>query len=173
MADVYPPLKSPLASPASVFPTLTRPQIERLSARGMLRQVHADEVLVEAGDQAAPLFVIKTGQVEVVQPSGAAEKAVALFLPGQFTGELRILSGRRILARVRAKETGEVIEINRDHLLDLVQTDSELSEIFLRAFILRRVELIALELGDVLIVGSERSPGYASHQGISGAQRAP
>jgi len=158
MADVYPPLKSPLASPASVFPTLTPPQIERLSAHGILRQVQAGEVLVEAGNQAAPLFVIKTGQVEVVQPSGAAEKAVALFLPGQFTGELRIMSGQRILARVRAKEAGEVIEINRDHLLDLLQTDSELSEIFLRAFILRRVELIALGLGDVLIVGSERSP---------------
>src|ERR1700733_7959910 len=159
MADVYPPIQSPLASPASVFPTLTPPQIERVSTHGILRQVQAGEVLVEAGDQAAPLFVIKTGQVEVVQPSGAAEKAVALFLPGQFTGELRILSGRRILARVRAKEAGEVIEINRDHLLDLLQTDSELSEIFLRAFILRRVELIALELGDVLIVGSEHSPG--------------
>jgi thioredoxin reductase (NADPH) len=127
MADVYPPLESPLASPASVFPTLTPPQIERLSAHGILRQVQAGEVLVEAGDQAAPLFVIKTGQVEVVQPSGATEKAVALFLPGQFTGELRIVSGQRILARVRAKEAGEVIEINRDHLLALLQTDSELS----------------------------------------------
>lgn len=105
------------------------------------------------------MFVVKTGQVEVVQPSGASEKPVALFLPGQFTGEISILSGRPILVRVRAKEAGEVIEIDRDHLLQLVQTDSELSEIFMRAFILRRVELILQELGNVVLLGSDHSQG--------------
>jgi len=105
------------------------------------------------------LFVIKTGQVEVVQPSGTTERPVALFLPGQFTGEISILSGRPILVRVRAKEAGEVIEIDREHLLQLVQADSELSDIFMRAFILRRVELILQELGDVVVLGSDHSPG--------------
>ena len=158
MTDAYPPLKSTLSSPASVFPTLKPAHIERLAAQGRIRQIQPGEVLVEAGEKDAPLFVIKTGQVEVVQPSGVTEKAVALFLPGQFTGEISILSGRRILVRVRAKEAGEVIEIDREHLLELVQNDSELSEIFMRAFILRRVELIALELGDVLVLGSDHSP---------------
>ncbi len=159
MTDAYPPLKSPLSSAASVFPTLKPAQIERLAAQGRVRQVQPGEVLVEAGEKGAPFFVVKTGQVEVVQPSGATEKPVALFLPGQFTGEISILSGRPILVRVRAKEAGEVIEIDREHLLQLVQADSELSEIFVRAFILRRVELIAQEFGDVVIVGSDHSPG--------------
>jgi thioredoxin reductase (NADPH) len=132
----------------------TPPQIERLTTHGILREVQAGEVLVEAGEQRAPFFVVKAGQLEVVQPSRAAQKAVALFPLRQFTGESSILSGRRILVRVRAKQAGEVIEINHDHLLDLVQTDSELSEIFLRAFIHRRVEITALEPGDVLIIGS-------------------
>jgi thioredoxin reductase (NADPH) len=48
----------------------------------------------------------------------------------------------------------EVIELSRDHLLTLVQTDAELGEIFMRAFILRRVELIASNLGDAVLVGS-------------------
>ena len=158
MTDAYPPLRSILSSVASVFPTLTSAQIERLAALGRVRQVQPGEVLVEAGEKGAPLFVIKTGQVEVVQPSGGTEKPVALFLPGQFTGEISILSGRPILVRVRAKEVGEVIEIDREHLLRLVQADSELSEIFMRAFILRRVELILQEFGDVVVLGSDHSP---------------
>jgi CRP-like cAMP-binding protein len=159
MTDAYPPLRSILSSTASVFPTLKPAQIERLAAQGRVRQVQPGEVLVEAGEKGAPLFVVKTGQVEVVQPSGASEKPVALFLPGQFTGEISILSGRPILVRVRAKEAGKVIEIDRDHLLQLVQTDSELSEIFMRAFILRRVELILQELGNVVVLGSDHSQG--------------
>src|SRR5262249_37421159 len=102
---------------------------------------------------------VKTGQVEVVQPSGPTEKPVALFTSGQFTGEMSALFGRRILGRVRAKETGEVIEIDREHLMQFLQTDTELSDIFIRAFILRRAELIAQQVGDVVLLGSDHSPG--------------
>ena len=70
-----------------------------------------------------------------------------------------MLSGRRSLVRARASEAGEVIELDRDHLLALVQTDSELSEIIMRAFILRRVELIAHGLGDVVLIGSNHCAG--------------
>ena len=173
MTDAYPALKSTLSSPALVFPTLKPAQIERLAVQGRIRQVQHDEVLVEAGEKDAPFFVIKTGQVEVVNLSGATEKAVALFLPGQFTGEMSILSGRRSLVRMRAKEAGEVIEIDREHLLELVQNDSELSDIFMRAFILRRVELIALELGDVLVLGSDHSPGTLRIKEFLGRNRHP
>ena len=52
-----------------------------------------------------------------------------------------------------------MIELDHEHLLALVQTDSELSEIIMRAFILRRVELIAHGLGDVVLVGSNHCSG--------------
>src|SRR4029453_7198212 len=159
MSDTYPPLKSTLSSGTeSVFPTLKPAQIERMAAIGRIRQVEPGEVLVEAGQKNAPIFVVKTGHVEVVQPSGPTEKPVALFAAGQFTGEISALFGRRILVRVRAKEAGEVIEIDREHLTQFLQTDTELSDIFIRAFILRRVELISQELGDVVLLGSDHSP---------------
>src|SRR5262245_58422567 len=63
MTDEYPPLKSPLSSVASVFPTLTPAQMERVAARGQTRQVQAGEILVEAGEKDRPFFVIKSGQV--------------------------------------------------------------------------------------------------------------
>ena len=160
MNDSYPPLKSTLsAGMESVFPTLTPAQLERMAAIGRIRRVEPGEVLVEAGRKNAPIFVVKTGQVEVVQPSGPTEKPVALFKSGQFTGEMSALFGRRILVRVRAKESGEVIEIDREHLMQFLQTDTELSDIFIRAFILRRAELIAQQVGDVVLLGSDHSPG--------------
>jgi hypothetical protein len=66
---------------------------------------------------------------------------------------------RRALFRLRAATAGEVIELDRQHLLALVQTDAELGEIVMRAFILRRVELVAVSLGDVVLVGSTHSAG--------------
>ena len=80
-------------------------------------------------------------------------------MAGQFTGEASLLAGRPGLFRLRVAEAGEVIEIDRDQLLALVQTDPELSEILMRAFILRRVEIIAQQVGDVVLVGSNHSSG--------------
>ena len=68
-----------------------------------------------------------------------------------------MLTGRRSLAELRVTESGEVIELTREQLLALVQTDAELSEIFMRAFLLRRTELIAHDFGDVVVVGSAHS----------------
>src|SRR5438128_188514 len=76
-----------------------------------------------------------------------------------FTGEATMLSGRRGLAQVRAGADSEVIEVARDDLLALIQTDSELSTILMRAFILRRVELISRRISDVVVLGSPHCKG--------------
>jgi thioredoxin reductase (NADPH) len=160
MTEPYLPVPLTLAARVNqVFPTLTPAQIARVAAHGRVRHVEPGEVLVEAGDQVVPFFVVTSGQVDIVLPYGTTETLVAVHQPGQFTGEVTMLSGRRTLVRARAGISGEVIQLDRDHLLALVQTDGELSEIFLRAFILRRVELIAHGLGDVVLVGSSHSPG--------------
>ena len=116
-------------------------------------------MLIEAGDQVVPFFVVTTGRLEIVRASASGETPVVTHGPGEFTGEVNLLSGRRSLLRARVAESGEAIEVSRDRLLALVQTDAEISELLMRAFILRRVELIAHGLGDVVLVGSMHSPG--------------
>ena len=142
-----------------MFPTLTESQIARIAAHGHPRTVERGEVLVEAGEFTSRFFVVTAGEVELVRASGATEEIAAVFRPGMFTGELNLLSGRRGLAELRAGASGEVIEVDRKQLLALVQTDSELSDIFMRAFILRRMELIAKGFGDVVLVGSSHCAG--------------
>jgi thioredoxin reductase (NADPH) len=138
-----------------IFPTLTSAQVARIAAHGRRRAVEAGEVLAEAGAAAVPFFVVLSGRIEIVRPSGAAEQLVVAHAAGQFTGEINMLSGRPALLRLRATAPGEVVELDRDRLLTLVQTDAELGEIIMRAFILRRVELIAHGFGDVVLMGSD------------------
>ena len=60
---------------------------------------------------------------------------------------------------MRAAKPGELIELDRQHMLALVQTDAELGEILMRAFILRRVELVSAGVGDIVLIGSTHSAG--------------
>src|SRR6187399_2248636 len=144
MSNRTPPVPITLDSSVDrVFPTLKQPQMDRVALHGRVRSVVPGEVLSDVGDKHVHVFVVSKGEIEIVQPSDGIENPVAWFRPGQFTGEITMLSGRRALLRVRAKVHGEVIELDRDNLMALVQTDGELSELFMRAFILRRVELVA------------------------------
>src|SRR4051794_18448511 len=139
------------------FPTLTAAQMERLASRGRLRDVRDGEVLWEAGAESIFFVVVQTGEIEMTLQKAGQETIIARHGPGQFTGEINLLSGRRALAGARVSQAGEVIELERETLLSLVQTDADLSDILMRAFIVRRVELIAQGTGDAVLVGSTHS----------------
>src|SRR5215469_2856710 len=140
-----------------IFPKLTPQQISRVAVQGYMRAIQPGEVLVEQGDSAVPFFVVVSGEIEIVRPSGAAETLITIHGPGEFTGEVNMLSGRRTLVRMRATEPGKVIELDRQHMMALIQTDAEIGEILTRAFILRRAELIDAGVGDIILIGSTNS----------------
>lgn len=140
---------------AQMFPTLTPAQLARIAPHGIARKVQRGEVLVAPGESAAHFFAVTAGEIEIVRPSEGTETLIAACRPGMFTGEANMLSGRRGFVWIRATEPAEVIDVDHEHLMALVQNDSELGEILLRAFILRRVELIARGFGDVVLLGSD------------------
>lgn len=141
-----------------IFPTLTPAQIARIAAHGRARPMHAGEVLFEEGDRGVPFLVVTSGRIEITRLTNGGEVRVATHGPGGFTGEVSMLSGRPALVRGRVVEAGEIIILDRADMLSLVQTDAELGEILLRAFILRRVELIANGIGDAILLGSLHCP---------------
>ena len=140
-----------------IFPKLTPVQINRITLHGRIRSVQSGKVLIEQGDRTVPFFVVISGEVEILRPLGARETLVTVHGPGEFTGEVNMLSGRRSLVRARVTKPGKVIELDHQQMLGLIQTDAELSDILMRAFILRRVELIAAGVGDIVLVGSTYS----------------
>lgn len=140
-----------------MFPKLTDAQVARIAAHGRTRVAEEGEILTKAGQPTPKFFVITKGSVEAVRAFGPGDSIATDIGPRQFTGEASMLSGRRALVTLRVKERAELIEVDRDELLSLVQVDAELSELIVRAFMLRRARLIAGEFSDVVLVGSNHS----------------
>jgi thioredoxin reductase (NADPH) len=141
-----------------LFPKLTDAQIERITSIGRKRNVAKGEMLIKQGD-VAPFFVVTSGRLDIIQPTEQGELTIVQHEPGQFTGELNMLTGRRSLVCARMGEDGEVIELTPEEMQALVQTDVGISQVLMTAFIFRRLELIANHVGNVVVIGSPHSPG--------------
>lgn len=142
-----------------VFPSLSDSQIERVAAHGTRRYAQAGEVLYEQGAPHVPFFVLISAELEALRPTELGKRLVELRGRGQFTGEINSLSGRRALLQIAVTKSGDVIELDRQGLMTLVQSDAEIGEIVMRAFILRRIALVASGVGDVVMIGSAHSAG--------------
>jgi thioredoxin reductase (NADPH) len=150
---------TPLAADirGDAFPLLTAEQISRVRPSSKVRKVEVGEILFEPGDSDVPFFVLLSGAMEIVQPDRQGERPIVKHEAGGFTGEITMISGRLCLVRGRVTVAGEFLEMSNQDLRTLVARDAELSEIFMRAFILRRVELINRGAGNVILLGSRHS----------------
>jgi thioredoxin reductase (NADPH) len=140
-----------------MFPKLSAAQIARIASHGVARRITDGEVLIESGETDVPFFVVKAGEIEVVRPSGPGDLVIAALRPGQFTGEVSMILGRPAMMRIRASESGEVVQLTRDQMHALIRTDADVSEVLMTALIHRRRALVARGIGDVLLIGAARS----------------
>jgi thioredoxin reductase (NADPH) len=153
------------AAPASVyarrreqmFPALSQPQIERLRRHATSIETRAGEVLVEPGHRHGKVYVVLSGTLQAILPRPEGETPVHVLQPGEFTGELSTVTGAPGFARVRVGQPGSVLVMEGSQVAALIQTDAELSEIFMRAFILRRMGLVESEPSEVSLIGSGQS----------------
>jgi thioredoxin reductase (NADPH) len=155
MSSQLTPLSADIRGEA--FPVLTAEQIKRVRASSTVRKVEVGEILFEPGDSDVPFFVVLSGSMEIVQPDRRGERLIVIHEAGSFTGEITMISGRLCLVRGRITSAGEFLEMSNHDLRTLVARDAELSEIFMRAFILRRVALINQGYGNVILLGSRHS----------------
>jgi thioredoxin reductase (NADPH) len=142
---------------AQAFPVLTPAQIDRIRPYGTVRTVRAGEILFEPGELGMPCFVVISGKLEILMTTLSGEHAFVTYGLGGFSGEMVMISGARSLSRGRVAEPGEFLEVSADALHSLIAKDAELSDIFMRAFIRRRLALITEGLGNVVILGSRHS----------------
>jgi thioredoxin reductase (NADPH) len=157
MAEMTPAEKAE----AEAFPTLTAAQIARIAPFARERDLADGESLWEAGDRNRPMFVVVHGEVEIL--SGASH-VVTVHNAGAFTGDVDLLSGRPVVVRARVRGATRVLELPPARLRSMIQTDAELSEVFLRAFMLRRATLMAQGGGNVVLIGSRHSTGTLALQ---------
>jgi thioredoxin reductase (NADPH) len=137
-------------------PTLSREHIDRISGVAQLRYVRSGEILYAPSCPDVPLFVVLDGTVSISR-AGEDEKVLAVREPGQFTGEMSVISGSRSLLTARVTKDGAVLELTRDKVLSLIAKDTELGDILMGAFVARRLLMIQLGEGNVVLFGTKSS----------------
>jgi thioredoxin reductase (NADPH) len=140
-----------------MFPAFSVAQVERIARFGRRQELAPGEILFDEGQRGVPFYVITEGEVEIVHPRDGVEDLVTVHQPREFTGEMSMLAGRRGLVRGRARGHSVVLRVEPDDFRSLVQSDAEISEIVMRAFILRRMGLLAGRHGDAVLLGSRHS----------------
>ncbi len=138
-------------------PILNAAMVERVSKYGTGSDVVEGAVLVGQGEPMDRFLVVVNGELAVEQSHRGGTERILSHRAGQFFGDIHSLSGRPSLVAGRMISSGHVISLDRPSLQRLMQNDSEVGEIFMRAFILRRVELLATSSGDALVLGSINS----------------
>jgi thioredoxin reductase (NADPH) len=140
-----------------MFPSLDELMISRLNPRGRIRSVPRGEILIEPGSEIRHFYVVISGTLALNRTDDGTFQIFRSLLPGMFTGELSLITGRHGFVRISAAEDSSVLEIDRNVLLDVLRTDSQLGDIFLSAFIARRLALIEDAASDIVVVGSNHS----------------
>jgi len=140
------------------FPTLSDRDLTALAARGHQREVHRGELLFEEGDRNPSFFVVQEGAVEIVEHSRGTPHTVVVHHPGQFTGDVDVLSGRALLVTGRVAEDGRLLQLSTDELRRAVDELPELGETIVKAFFTRRTLLVDGGFVGVKIIGSRFSP---------------
>jgi thioredoxin reductase (NADPH) len=153
-----------------IFPVLTPAQLEtaRRFTEGAPRRFEPGEVVYAVGEQAAPVWLVLAGAIEVVRRDGLGhEKAVTTHGAGQFSGEVSQLAGRASLAEGKAGPDGcTAAPLDAPHLRALVIGSAEIGEVVMRALILRRVALIEGGAAGSVLVGRSGEANLVRLQGF-------
>ncbi|HWQ52514.1 MAG TPA: FAD-dependent oxidoreductase [Bryobacteraceae bacterium] len=122
------------------FPTLSEAQVKELvRCTHAARKSYRDgETLFRVGDRNMSMFIIESGEVEIVDCSGDEPKTVTVHRKGEFTGDISHLTGLPAIVNGFARGDCEVHEVSGDALRGALNQCPDVSDIILQAFIARR-----------------------------------
>jgi thioredoxin reductase (NADPH) len=145
------------AGNTAAFPTLSTAQLETLRAYGGERRVAQGDLLFREGDLSYDFFTLVEGRVAIVERFGRAdERFITEHGPGRFLGEMNLLTGQGVYLTAVMLEPGRVIAVPPARLREVIAQDPALSELILRAFLLRRLLLMSRGVG-LRVIGSRFS----------------
>ena len=133
---------------AGAFPILDDAQVAKLSRYGVEESVPAGLVLFREGQRGSDFVVVLSGNVEAVAHFGeSAETTSTAFNPGLFVGVMNILSDEGSYVTATATVPSRVLRVPLNQLRTVIAEDITLSEIVIRAFLLRHSLLLRLGTG--------------------------
>ena len=143
------------------FPVLDDAQIAQAGQCTTLlpRRCQDGETLIAVGDRAFKFFIVKSGEIEVLDHSGDEPTTIVIHHKGQFTGDISHLTGMPAIFSAIARNGCEVFEISGEALRHLLNQCPALSDIILQSFIARRQLLReSPNFIGLRVIGSRYSP---------------
>jgi thioredoxin reductase (NADPH) len=158
---------------AQAFPKLTDEQIALLRPYGTVHPTHAGEALFEVGDREYPLVVVLAGSTEIVDRSERVDRIVTVGGPGDFHGELNLLTGQTVIAACVVREPGEVLLVPARGVREAIAMIPALSDLLITAFEARRRILMESAAAALTIIGPEDSSTVLRLQEFAARNRIP
>jgi len=141
----------------AAFPTLDDQQMECVAQMGELQSFADGELLFDVGDPHVPMFIVERGEVEIFEDSTGTPRHVVTHGPGEFTGDVDLLTGRPVVVSAVAKGDCRAYRISQQQIRRLLNEIPDLSDMLLEAFQFRRKLLEASGFLGIRVVGSARS----------------
>lgn len=146
-----------LVSPDMAFPRLPVDEIELVRSVATAQSFREGETVFEAGDRDIDLFVIERGAIEVINPTDH-DRPVVMHGPGEFTGDIDLLTRRPTIVTGIARGETAVLRVPGSELRRLLQTIPRLGERLLTAFTVRRQMLEEAGMAGIRVVGLPNCP---------------
>jgi signal transduction histidine kinase len=170
------------AREAALFPRLNDEQIGCLRERGQERTLQPDELLYAEGDPADCLYVVLEGAIKITKRAAKAETVIRIHQPGEFTGELSILTGGAHIAAARALGPTRVLRIEADDFREILGVSEQAQNLFLPAMAHRvqdadmlmqqREKLVALGVMAAGLAHELNNPAAAARSGLEQLRQA-
>jgi thioredoxin reductase (NADPH) len=139
-------------------PRLSDEEISALEPLGRRLNLPDGEPLFDPGDRRGGFYVVLDGELEVIDRSGEQPRTIARHGPGQFTGDIDVLTRRMPIVGAVARGETEVLGVGSSDLRALIGARPRLGDTILGAFIARREELLDSGFAGLRVIGSGRSP---------------
>jgi small-conductance mechanosensitive channel/CRP-like cAMP-binding protein len=131
-----------------LFSGLSKDEYEHLAEHLTYAPFAAGETMTRQGAEAHYLYMVVKGEVSVrVGSKAQPESEVARIGPGEFFGEMGLLTGERRAATIVAVTPVECYRLDKSAFQDLMSSRPELSEQIADLLAKRRLELIAAREG--------------------------
>lgn len=114
---------------ASAFPQVSRDTLVKLTSQLRTQKHPAGAAIVTAGELSDAMYVVTSGEVEVVRPTGDIGRRVATLGPGQIFGETGVLEGIPRTASVLAVGLAEVIRLDQTAVDELLRSPATADEL--------------------------------------------
>jgi CRP-like cAMP-binding protein len=97
---------------------------ELIMVRGALGTVFKDgETIIRQGEKGNCMYVVQSGQVEVVQTTDHGDQHLATLRPGDFFGEMSVFEKEVRSATVRSVGEAKVLKVDKRTLLRRIKED--------------------------------------------------